>query len=229
MMIGLLSIAGTVLIYLGARRLYAFRRAVLLTPILVGPLAVALVLVASHVPYSAYMTGGGWLSRLLGPATVAFAVPMHKHVRLLKQHAVAMVASVVLGSGVALVTSVGLAAWARLSPTLVGSLAPRSVTTPIAMAIARTVGGDPTMAAVFVIVTAVVGLVVGPLLIRWLPIRTPVARGVLFGMGAHGAGTARAFEMGQVEGTASSLAMILAAGATLLLTPMLFPLLKGLL
>ncbi|MGE5673308.1 MAG: LrgB family protein [Mycobacterium leprae] len=222
-MTGLLLLAATILIYFGAKKLYRRTRSVLLSPLLTVPLLLVGLLLLLRLPYATYMSGGQWLSDLLGPATVALAIPIHKNMKLLKQHALEITCAIGAGAVLALVSSFLLAFWLHLGLQIADSMAPRSVTTPIAMAISRSLGGDPTLTAVFVIVTALVGLVAGPLLIRSMPIKSPVARGLLFGVGAHGAGTARAFEFGELEGTFSSLAMVLTAGATLVLTPLLLP------
>jgi predicted murein hydrolase (TIGR00659 family) len=223
--LGLLSLLVTVAIYAVAKRVYRRHRRVLLSPIFVAPLLLVILLLLAGLPYQAYMAGGQWLAFLLGPATVAFAIPMYKNGPVLRRHALEIGSGVALGSLVALLSSILPALWMHLSPETTSSLAPRSVTTPIAMEISRSIGGVPTMTAVFVMITALVGLVVGPLLIRTLSLRSPVARGALLGMGAHGAGTARAFEFGSLEGTIASLSMIAAAGATLALTPVVVPLL----
>lgn len=220
-----LSLLVTVAIYLGSRWLYRRRPRVLLNPIFVSPLLISTGLLIGRIDYGDYLAAGAqWLSFLLGPATVALAVPMYRNRHLLRRYGLELGAGVILGAAVALVTSVGPVVWLGWDWELAVSLAPRSVTTPIAMEFARTYGGEPVMAAVFVIATALVGIVVGPLLIRWLRIRSAVARGALFGVGAHGIGTARAFEFGETEGTVSGVAMILTAFATLALAPFILPL-----
>ncbi len=220
-----LSLLATVLIYVAAKRVYRRHRRVLFSPIFVAPLLLAVLLLLTGLPYKVYFQGGQWLSFLLGPGTVALAIPMYKNGPLLRRYAVEIGSSVVLGALVALISSVLPALWLHLSSETASSLAPRSVTTPIAMEISRSIGGVPTLTAVFVIITALVGLAAEPLLTRLLAIKSPVARGALLGMGAHGAGTARAFELGSLEGTVASLSMIAAAGATLALTPLVVPLL----
>jgi predicted murein hydrolase (TIGR00659 family) len=217
----------TVLVFWLAKKLYGRWSVLILLPILTAPIVLVVILTTAHVSYGSYMAGGKWLTYLLQPATVAFAVPMVRHFELLKKHALEIVSSVVLGSLVAIVTSMVLAGWMHLNPTLADSLAPRSVTTPIAMVISQKFGGVSTMTAVFVMVTALIGIVIGPLIIRYLSLRSAVARGAMFGMGAHGAGTSRAFEMGAVEGTVASLSMIIAAGASLLIAPTLVPLIQS--
>jgi predicted murein hydrolase (TIGR00659 family) len=220
-LVGLAALLATVGSYQAANALYHKYRRILLSPLLISPLVLVGLLIWLDVPYTRYMTGGEWLSKLLGPATVAFAIPLHKHFDLLKRHAAEILASVTAGSVVAVVTGVELAARLHLTPETVRSMAPRSVTTPIAMGVAGAVGGVPTLTAVFVIVTGLFGLVAGPLVIRSLRIRTAVARGALLGMGAHGCGTSKAFEFGALEGTVASVSMVVAGGLTILLAPLL--------
>ncbi len=126
---------------------------------------------------------------------------------------------------IAIVSSVLLARAVRLGGSITTSVAPRSVTTPIAMDISQTLGGIPTLTAVFVIITGVFWCHGSHLIIRFCRIESSVAKGALFGMGCHGLGTARAFELGQMEGTCASLSMVTASFMTLALAPVLVPLL----
>lgn len=218
------SIGGTFAVYWLNKRAYRRWKKVYLSPVVVTPLLLITLLLITHISYTTYMSGGQWLSLLLKPATVAFAVPMYKHFPLLKKHALEIIASVLAGSAIAALSSAWLAYWVHLSPAVATSLIPRSVTTPVAIDISRMIGGITTMTAVFVIITGILGLLIGPYAIRLFSIRTSVGRGVLFGMSSHGIGTTKAFEMGELEGTISSLSMIIAAAASVLLVPWLLPL-----
>ena len=217
------SFVVTVAVFLGSLRLHQRFHHPLLSPIVVAPLTLVVLLLATGTSYSTYNSGAQWLTKLLEPATVAFAVPLHKHFHLIKKHAMEIVASIVIGSTFALITSTLMAKWAHLNGAIIDSLAPRSVTTPIAMNISKALGGVPTLTAVFVMVTGISGMLLGPSLLRRLPISTPIATGLFFGVGSHGAGTSRALEIGELEGTISSLSMILAALASLLIAPWVVP------
>lgn len=210
----------TVTTYAGSKRLYGRHRWIILSPLLISPVVLVALLSVTASPYGDYMAGSRWLSYLLGPATVAFAIPMHRHFDLLKKHGAEIVGSVGAGALVALITSVPLAERLHLGGQTVLSLAPRSVTTPIAMDVSRAIGGVPTLTAVFVIITGLFGLAAGPAVIQFLRIRTPIARGALLGMGAHGCGTSKALELGALEGAVASLAMVLGAGVTILIAPL---------
>lgn len=221
------SILVTYIVYRGSRKAYARWKIFIFSPLLLSPIVLILLLSLSEVSYSTYYSGAKWLSYLLGPATVAFAVPMYKQVHLLKKHLFEVVASIVVGSAVAIVSSFLYAVWIRLSPSLITSLVPRSITTPVAMDVSKTIGGVPTLTAVFVIITGITGSIMGPGMIRLLKIEKATAKGLMLGMSSHGAGTSRAFEIGDLEGTFATLAMITAAIITIILAYTIFPALQN--
>jgi predicted murein hydrolase (TIGR00659 family) len=215
-MIALAWILLTVALYAASRAIVRRFPSPWLSPLLVVPGVLVVLLLATRTPYPTYLRGGRWLLALLGPTTVAFAVPLHRHRDLIRRYAVELLAGIATGSAVAVVSSAMLSRALGLPRTETLSMLPRSITTPFAMQVATTLGGSPVLAAVFVIVTALVGVVSGRALVSRLPLRSAVARGALLGMGAHGAGTALALELGAVEGAVSGLVMI-GAGLLLLL------------
>lgn len=215
----------TVAVYYAAKRLYRRFPKVYLTPLLVTPAVLIAALELSGVPFRTYDRGAGLLSDLVEPATIALAVTLYKHVDVLRKHALAIVAGAVCGGLAAILTSVELARLFGLAPDVTDSLAPRSATTPIAVSIARMVGGIPTITAVATLVTGLLGIVMGPLVVRALRMRTPVARGVLFGTSAHSAGISKALEYGGATGSVASVAMIATAFVTLCAAPLIVPLL----
>lgn len=217
------ALLGTIAVYLLCRALYRRHPLVWLTPILTSFLMLTLLIEWSHFPYRSYSRGAQWLTDMLQPATVAFAVPLYRHFDILRRHAVAIITSLLAGSATGIATSAGLAIALHLGRQTALTLAPRSVTTPIAMDISRQIGGLPDLTAVCVILTGITGALLGPWLIRRLHIRSSVARGALFGMGAHGIGTAKAFETSQEVGAISSLSMVLGACLTLVLAPWIAP------
>ncbi|MUG21355.1 CidB/LrgB family autolysis modulator [Paenibacillus macerans] len=225
-MTGLLSLVFTLVIYYLAKRLYKIRPKVYLSPLLITPLFLVIGLMWAQIPYETYQAGGKWLSTMLQPATVAFAVPLYKYYNVLKKHAVEILISVLTGSVVAMFSSAFLAEWLHLDNDLITSLIPRSITTPIAMNVSQVIGGVPNITAVFVIITGLLGTMLGPLVVKLFRIENEVARGVLFGTSAHGTGTSKAFELSSLTGTISSISMILAALFTLGAAPMLISLLQ---
>nr|WP_026293786.1 CidB/LrgB family autolysis modulator [Saccharibacillus kuerlensis] len=218
-------LTATLLIYYAAKWLYRKYPKVYLSPLLITPAVLVVVLLATHASYSDYNAGGEWLSKLLQPATVAFAVPLYKNLQTLKKHAGEIIASVLFGSLTAILSSAVLARLMHLDSELASSLVPRSVTTPIAMNVSQMIGGVPTITAVFVIITGLLGAMIGPSVVKLLRIEGDIAKGVLFGTSAHGTGTSKAFELNPLTGTISSISMILAALFTLLAAPALLSLL----
>ncbi len=209
----------TVMVYLAAKRIYKQYRKTYLTPLLVTPLVLIVLLEVCGVPFGTYNRGAGLLSDLVEPATIALAVTLYKHFDVLRKHAAAIVAGAGCGGVSAIVTSVYLARWFGLQPDVTDSLAPRSATTPIAISVTNLIGGIPTITAVATMITGVLGLVIGPLIVKGLRMRSPVGRGVLFGTSAHSAGISKALEYDPVTGSVASIAMMLTAFITLGATP----------
>ncbi len=218
-MSGIAYLLITIVIYAAAQFIYKQRKNLLFSPMLLTPLALITVLSLQNIPYETFNAGTHWLSDLLQPATVAFAIPLYKYFDLLKKHVHAILISVLTGSVLAIITTILLAVLCNIEAEIAASFAPRSITTPFAMAVSETIGGIPNLTANFVIVTGMLGSILGPLLIRVFKIESDIAKGVLLGMGAHAVGTSKAFELGDIEGTISCLSMILAAIITVLIGP----------
>lgn len=215
---GILGFFITIFLYLIAKRLYRCKPILLFSPLLFTPVALVFLILGTHTAYEAYNAGGKWLAYMLQPATIAFAVPLYKHFPLLKKHASQIVVSVTAGSAVAVVSSALLALLMHVDKQVMFSLIPRSITTPIAMNVSEMIGGVPSITAVLVLITGLLGSLIGPYIISYLRIQDDIARGVLLGTSAHGAGTSKAFEIGSLTGTVSSISMILAALVTQLVT-----------
>lgn len=196
--------------YLGAVRLHRRARAWWSSPLLLTWLLCGLFILASRSSYHEYLGGTQWLVALLGPATVAFAIPIHENRRVIARHWRLLVVGTIAGSAVALGSAWGLAQFFHLSPELRASLLPRSISTPFAITASKDLGGLPELTAAFTAVTGIFGAAVGEALLAWLPLRSSFARGALLGMGAHGAGVAKARELGEEEGVVASLIMIFA-------------------
>ncbi len=167
-----------------------------------------------------YIGESHWLLWLLGPATIAFAVPVYDNLAIIKRHWMSLSAGVVTATVVAVCSSVWLARLFTLSDEIQRSLAVRSVTTPFALAAAKPLGGQPDLVALFVVVTGVFGMAVGDVLFLRLSIREGMAKGAGFGAASHGAGTARSYELGQQEGVVASLVMMLSGVTMVLIAPL---------
>ncbi|MGX9290855.1 CidB/LrgB family autolysis modulator [Bacillus sp. A015] len=221
MLVGGLFLILTVLLYLGSKAVYKRHPKVYVSPLLVTPLVLVALLLIVNIPYDAYNQGGKWLTNMLQPATVAFAIPLYKYFHILKKHAVEIILNVACGSVIAILSTAFIAKLFHLDTSLIESLVPRSVTTPVAMSVSEMIGGMPSVTAVFVILTALFGSIIGPMVIRYFRIDNDIAMGVLLGTGAHGAGTSKAFELSSVSGTISSVSMIISAIITLCAAPIL--------
>ena len=214
-------LALTLLAYLGSRWLYRRTGRYLLSPLILVPAVLLAIAVPLHTAYAEYARNTHWLMSVLGPVTVAFAVPIWQQRALLARHWPALTLGMLMGSAASIGSSWGLAHLLALDSSVSLSLVPRSITTPFAMPLAKDLGGVPELTAVFVMFTGVLGAMLGGVLLKYLPLRTPLARGALFGVGAHGAGVSRAHEVGGEEGSVAGLVMVLTGLLNLFAAPLL--------
>jgi predicted murein hydrolase (TIGR00659 family) len=177
------------------------------------------------VDYDDYMRGGSVIALLLGPATVALAWPLHLEMGLVRRAVVPILGAVAVGSGVAIVVAVVTTELLGGADDLALSMAPKSTTTPVAIALADSIGGIPALTAVLTVLTGVVGAVLGPRLLSLLRIHDRTVRGLAVGTSSHGIGTAQMIQESRTEGAFSGLAMALTALATSVWLPVLVPLL----
>ncbi|MFJ7883659.1 LrgB family protein [Pseudomonas sp. NPDC096917] len=204
-----------------SRWLYRRTGRYLLSPLILVPALLLAVAVPLNTAYAEYSRDTHWLMRVLGPVTVAFAVPIWQQRTLLAQHWMALLLGMLAGSVVSIGSSFWLARALALDTSLTLSLVPRSITTPFAMPLAQSLGAVPDLTAVFVMFTGVFGALMGGILLKWLPLRSSLARGALFAVGAHGAGVSRAREVGHEEGSVAGLVMVLTGVLNLFAAPLL--------
>jgi predicted murein hydrolase (TIGR00659 family) len=214
-------LALTLLAYLFSRWLYRRTRRYLLSPLILVPAMLFAVAVPMHTGYAEYASSTHWLLLVLGPVTVAFAIPIWQQRALLARHWLALLLGMLVGSCASIASSWWLARALALDSSVALSLVPRSITTPFAMPLSHDLGGLPDLTAVFVLFTGVFGAMLGGILLKWLPLRSPLARGALFGVGAHGAGVSRAQEVGSEEGSVAGLVMVLTGLLNLFAAPLL--------
>lgn len=220
-LLSLLCVAVTLLVYALNKRLYHRWRTLLLMPLVMTPLVLVALLLLTHISWQDYIAENHWLLWLLGPATLAFAVPVYENVEIIKRHWLSLSAGVLTATLVAVCSSVWLARLLTLPESIQRSLAVRSITTPFALAAAGPIGGQPDLVALFVVITGVFGMVVGDVLFLRLAIKQSVAKGAGLGAASHGAGTARAYQIGEQEGVVASLVMMLAGVVTVVLAPLI--------
>ena len=200
------------------------RRHPLVNPVLISVALVAIMLRLTGTPYKTYFDGAQFVHFLLGPATVALGVPLYKNFALVRANALPMAAALLVGAVVAIVSAVGIAAILGATREALISLAPKSVTAGVAMAVSEKLGGLPPLTAVLVILTGVIGAVIVTPLMNALGVRDYAARGFAAGLASHGIGTARAFAVDPVAGVFAGVAMGLNAVVTPALAPLILPL-----
>jgi predicted murein hydrolase (TIGR00659 family) len=218
----LVGLTITLVAYSLAYRLYLLASSSpLLHPVLTSVGMLILFLLATDTSYGDYFEGGQFVHFLLGPATVALAVPLYQQLDKLKRLWLPVSLALLGGVAVGGLSSVGIASLLDASPVTQMSLAPKSVTAPVAMGISEQIGGLPTLTAVLVVLTGILGAVLGTRLFALLKIRDDAIRGIAMGVTAHGIGTARAFQVSREMGAFSGLAMALSAFLTAILLPWL--------
>jgi predicted murein hydrolase (TIGR00659 family) len=199
----------------------------LLNPVLIAVLLIVPALLLTATRYETYFAGAQFVHFLLGPATVALAIPLYRQLDRVRRQALSLVASIVAGSLTAALSAVAIGWLLGASDDALIALAPKSVTAPVAMAITERIGGLPSLTAVLVIVTGVLGAMIGPAVLNGLRITNWAARGVAIGTASHGIGTARAMQVSEVAGTFAGLAMGLNALATAIMLPLIWRLIAG--
>jgi predicted murein hydrolase (TIGR00659 family) len=194
----------------------------LVNPVLIAIVLLVAMLLITGTPYDRYFQGAHFLHFLLGPATVALAIPLYRQFEKVRKSALAIAISLLTGSAVSAVSSV-LIAWALGgSEQSFLSLAPKSVTTPVSMGITEALGGVPSLTAVLVIITGILGASLGPTVLNIVRVKSWAARGLAIGTAAHGLGTARKLQVNEEAGAFSGLAMGINALATAILLPIVW-------
>ncbi len=191
-----------------------------LQPVLVSMLAVIGVLLACGLSYDEYKDSAKALTIFLGPATVALAVPLFLNLKRIRQLLWPTLLTLLIGGVVATAMGVLLAWWFGADHMMLMSMAPKSVTSPIAMLVADQIGGIAALAAVFVLITGVIGAILGPELLRRIGVHHPAAQGLALGMTAHAVGTSRALQEGEECGAFAALAMSLMGVGTAVALPL---------
>jgi predicted murein hydrolase (TIGR00659 family) len=179
-------------------------------PLLIAIVVVILILAATGIEYDDYKQGADLLSYLLTPATVCLAIPLYEQIQLLKDHAKAIFAGILSGVLTSLLSILAMAVLFGLDHEMYVTLLPKSITTAIGMGVSEELGGIVTITVAVIIVTGILGNVIGAQVCRLFKIEEPIARGIALGSSSHAIGTARAMEMGEIEGAMSSLSIAVA-------------------
>ena len=194
-------------------------------PLLISSIFIIVFLSAAKIPYSQYCESTSFIRFLLLPATVSLAIPLYEQWQLLKDNALAIFAGICAGVAASLGCILLLGLLFRLEPQLTISLLPKSVTTAIGMDVAKELGGLASLTSAVIVLTGIIGNLMAQSLCRILHLTNPIAKGVAIGTASHAIGTARALQMGPVEGAMSSLSIAVAGILTALLCPAIVSLL----
>ena len=191
-------------------------------PVMLSVIAIVVILRLSDTSYQAYFEGAQFVHFLLGPATVALAIPLYRQFEKVKQSLGLILISLLCGSITSAASAVAIAWLLDAQMISLLSVAPKSVTAPVAMGISEQLGGLPSLTAVIVILTGILGAMLGPMLLNALKIDDWAIRGLAIGTASHGIGTARALQVNEVAGAFSGLAMGLNALATAIILPLVW-------
>jgi predicted murein hydrolase (TIGR00659 family) len=214
----------TVGAYLCTRALFLRWKHPLLNPVFLSTLAIIATFRLDGLSLADYQPAKEAMTFLLGPATVALALPLYKNRAILARHAAPVFAGVCVGSLATMAAVLLASRLAGFPRNVLLSIGPKSVTTPIAIEISRLAGGEPALTAAFVVATGMLGSMAGPTLLGALGVTNPIARGLALGTTSHGQGTAIALLEGETTGAMSGVGMALAAIFTALVAPYYLPL-----
>ena len=212
-------------IYYVARQIQKWTGWVVLNPILITIVALIALLQLTGISYETYKQGGQYIEFWLKPAIVALGVPLYQNLGQIRRQLLPILMSQLVGCLVGLVSVTLIASALGASHEVIVSLAPKSVTTPIAMEVCKTSGGIPSLTAAIVVIVGLFGAVFGFKILEVWHVHNPFSQGISMGTAAHAVGTSRAMEKGEIYGAYSSLGLILNGVLTALLTPFVLKLL----
>ncbi len=220
-LIAIIVVIVTIFLYLLSKKVQSGRNSPLAQPILIVSGIIIVFLLIFNIPYETYMLGGKWIEFLMGPAVVALAIPLYNHFDMLKKLAGPILIGTITGALVGVSSGVLLAKWLGFERELILALAPKSVTTPVAISIVDTLEGPVSLAAVFVAIAGVGGVLISSFIFKVFHLDTEIGRGVGIGSASHAIGTASAMGRSDLEASLSTIAMVLSAVIVSIIAPYL--------
>lgn len=211
----------TLVVYLLVKPVYRQWPYLPFSPAILAPVVIVGLLLAFHVPYSTYMQQSHWIVWMLGPTTIAFAVPIYEYRKIIKQHAFAIGMGIGVGMSVGMLSAFYLARLFHFDRQTTLSLMSRSISTPFAMELTQHIGGSVELVILFTVITGMVGMIFGDLVLAGLKISSHLANGASLGNAAHGFGTSKAYMRHKEEGVIASLTMVLAGIFMVITGPLL--------
>lgn len=216
-----LMLALTIGVYILAVRIRTRSGIMLLNPMLISMPVIITILWICRIPAQHYLQSTSMLSFMLGPCVVALGLTLYEQRLTIRQYLVPILSAVLVGSVVGVLSVVALCRWLGLDQMMVLSLEPKSVTVPIAMEISKGIGGNTSITAISVALCGLFGGIFGPAIMKILHVKNPIAVGAAIGSASHGIGTARAMELGAIEGAVSGLCIALMGVATSVMVPII--------
>ncbi len=186
-------------------------------PLLISIVIVIAVLLIFDVDYDSYNQSAKYISYLLTPATVSLAIPLYRQLDLLKQNLMAIIIGILSGVLTSLVSILGMSMIFRLTHEEYVTLLPKSITTAIGMGVSEELGGYVTITVIVIIITGILGNIIGSYACKFFRIKNPISKGLALGTSSHAIGTTKAMEMGEIEGAMSSLSIVVAGLMTVIL------------
>lgn len=194
-------------------------------PLLLSIIFIILFLGITKIPYEKYKIGADTINFLLGPVTIVLAIPLYKQFDLLKKHFLEIIVGIVSGVLVSLCSIMLVGKVTNANIDIINSLIPKSITTPMGLALTNSLNGIESITVVSIILTGILGAIIAPTIFKIGKINHPVAKGIALGTSAHALGTTKAIEIGEVEGAMSSLSIGIAGMITVILVPIILNLL----
>lgn len=201
----------TLISFLISRYLYKWYPIFIFNPVIFGSFCVIVILLSLHLTYESYMSGAKAIHQLLGPAVVALAFPLYKQRQILAKYFLPIISGMLGGIFVSVYSGLLVINLISASEEIIPSFVTKNITTAIAIQVTEHLNGVSSLSAVFVLIAGCTGVIVGPMLIKWFGLKTPLGRGMAFGSASHAIGTTKAFEYDENTGSISSAAMILTA------------------
>lgn len=218
----LFGILLTIFMFQFALKIQSRFKSPLLNPLLVSSVLIIILLLVMDIPYSNFKSGGDIIGMLIGPATVSLAIPLYENLHLLKKHARLILISILSGTFAHALTIAILALLLNFDSTMLATFIPKSVTTAIAVDISTSLGGISTLTICIVVITGIIGATFAPILNKVFKFTSPFAQGIALGVSSHAVGTSKAIELGSLQGTLSSLSLIVTGIVTVALSPVAF-------
>lgn len=218
----LFGILLTIFMFQLALKIQAKFKSPLLNPLLISSIFIIILLISLNIPYTQFKTGGDIIGMLIGPATVSLAIPLYENLHILKKHARLITISIVSGTLAHAIIIAILALLLNFDSTMLATFIPKSVTTAIAVDISTALGGISTLTICIVVITGIIGATFAPILNKVFKFTSPFAQGIALGVSAHAVGTSKAIELGSLQGTLSSLSLIVTGILTVAMSPLTF-------